>query len=298
MRKNFNEDWLFRANQNEWKKVTLPHDAMLEGQRDADAEGASASGFFHGGRYFYKKIFVLSSENKDKKYTLEFGGVYKQAKISVNGQTVKGKSYGYMPFSVDISEFLKEGENLIEVEAGNEEQPDSRWYSGGGIYRSVYLREQERQYLKVREIRVSTISIYPAVIRVEIGHVGGAVSFEILDAVTKEIVAQGNGDDKTIEIPNAKLWDAQAPNLYELRVSLTANGRILEEESICFGIRQVEKRRDGLYINGRPVLLKGGCIHHDNGVLGAKEYKETAERKIRIEKSSILREALAVIFYY
>lgn len=284
MRLEFNENWMMKSEHSEWKRVTIPHDAMLEEKRDAKAEGGCAVGFFHGGSYVYQKELNLTSEELKLHYTLEFGGVYKNAEVFVNGSQAGSCAYGYLPFRVTMDPFLKEGSNVITVKADNSKQPDSRWYTGAGIYRSVYLRVQKEEHLIPEQIRIRTLELKPAKLEVQAGHKGGDVHVEIIDPRTQKTVASGEGDTVELEIEDAILWDSENPYLYEVHIQLCNGEEILEEIQMAYGIRKVEKRTDGLYLNGQRILLKGGCIHHDNGILGAKEFKESADRKIRILK--------------
>ncbi|WP_346908527.1 glycoside hydrolase family 2 TIM barrel-domain containing protein [Faecalicatena orotica] len=286
MRLDFNDNWMVKMNHSEWKKVMIPHDAMQEEARNADAKGGSASGFFHGGHYIYQKELNLTLEELELHYTLEFGGVYRDAEVYINGNLAGSCAYGYVPFRVVMDPFLKEGRNIVTVKADNSDQPDSRWYTGAGIYRSVFLRIQKKQHLIPEQIRIRTLQIQPAKVEVQTGHAGGRVHVEITDPEIQKTVASGDGSKVELKIENAVLWDSGNPHLYQVNVQLWDRDEILEEIHISYGIRLIEKKTDGLYINKQKVLLKGGCIHHDNGILGAREYQESADRKIRILKEN------------
>lgn len=286
MRLDFNDNWMVKMNHSEWKKVMIPHDAMQEEARNADAKGGSASGFFHGGHYIYQKELNLTLEELELHYTLEFGGVYRDAEVYINGNLAGSCAYGYVPFRVVMDPFLKEGRNIVTVKADNSDQPDSRWYTGAGIYRSVFLRIQKKQHLIPEQIRIRTLQIQPAKVEVQTGHAGGRVHVEITDPEIQKTVASGDGSKVELKIENAVLWDSGNPHLYQVNVQLWDKDEILEEIHISYGIRLIEKKTDGLYINKQKVLLKGGCIHHDNGILGAREYQESADRKIRILKEN------------
>lgn len=275
-----------KTSLSDWKNVTIPHDAMLEETRDAEAKGASASGFFPGGRYIYQKEISLSKEELKMHYTLEFGGVYKNAIVSINGNEAGSCAYGYRSFQVVIDSFLKEGVNCITVETDNSNQPDSRWYTGAGIYRPVYLRIQKEKHLCPEQIRMQTIQVKPARVAMRVGHTGGEVHVQIIDPDTQRVVAYGQGDNIELECKDAILWSCETPYLYEVRVQLRDMDEIIEEIQFNYGIRIIEKKSDGLYLNNQKILLKGGCIHHDNGILGAREFKESAERRIRILKEN------------
>lgn len=284
MKMRFNTDWQFSADGTTWKNVTLPHDAMLEGKRSKET-GGSASGYYPGVRCTYKKILTLSKEDTSKHIWLEFGGVYKNAEVFVNEKKAGGHAYGYLPFQVNMDGFLKEGENLIVVKADNSLQPDSRWYSGAGIYRSVYLHINEQAYIEWNGIHIDTKDYRTGLIHVSVKHHGGdEVNIEILDH-GKPVVSQ-KGDDVDLVIPDAKLWSAETPYLYTAEVTLLEKGIVKDKETVSFGVRSLSWNHNGFYVNGKSVLLKGGCIHADNGVIGAREFQKSKDRQISILKAN------------
>ena len=248
--------------------VTLPHDAMLHGERKPEAPSGSAGAFFPGGKYVYEKHFYRPGAAH---VLLEFEGVYKNAKVFINDREAGGAAYGYIPFFVNADEYLIEGDNVLRVECDNEEQPDSRWYSGAGIYRPVWLWTGPENAIAPESVKVSTVSISPAVIRVQ-------SETEITFTVSG---VSGSGTDFTLTIPEAKLWSEAAPNLYNATVT---NGS--DETEVTFGIRQVEWSSKGLFVNGKETLLRGGCLHHDSGILGAATYDESEYRRVKMLKDA------------
>ncbi len=262
IRFDFNAGWTCNG-----KTVNVPHDAMLEAGRKADAPGGSAVGFFQGGKYTYEKRFTLPTDWAGKNVKLQFEGVYKNAKVSVNGKLLGGVPYGYIPFWIDCG-VLTEGENIITVECENENQPDSRWYTGAGIYRPVWAWVGDG--LTSEDVRIKTVSINPAVISVTAK--GSPMQAEILDG--GKVVASGCGE---MEVPNAKLWSDENPHLYTCRVA---------DQEIKFGIREVKWSNKGLFINGKETKLRGGCVHHDSGILGAATYDESEWRRVKILKDA------------
>ena len=283
MKKNFNDGWSFLKSGETWKKVNLPHDAMLEEKRTADAGGKSAAGFFPGGKYSYEKEFEITENELGKHFTVEFEGVYKNAIVYINDAMVCQHAYGYTGFFVCLDGYIKAGKNILRVETDNEQQPDSRWYTGAGIYRPVWLHVQEPEHIAVDGIKIRTLSVKPAKVQICTEHCGGDILVEIMNQ-DKETVASGQGDCVELEIPAAQLWSADAPVLYTAKVMLAVEGKAVECVEEEFGIRVVSWDNKGLYINGEKTLLRGGCIHHDNGILGACEYDESAARKIQILK--------------
>lgn len=301
MRLDFNSGWIFwKDGENTAKRpygknfadakenVKLPHDAMLKETRDKEAAAGSASGFFPGGVYFYEKEFEVPVSWLAMHLTLEFEGVYKNAEVFVNGEKIYQGAYGYIPFFVCLNDHIREGKNTLLVKADNCRQPDSRWYSGAGIYRPVYLHVQNKNHILLEGVQIKTVSIQPPAAEIMAEHVGGSVKIEILDE-ERRVVAEAaiqEGNSCLVEVPGAKLWDEHTPNLYTARVTLTVDGEIVDETEECFGFRMVSWSNQGLFVNGRKTLLRGGCVHHDNGILGACAFPESEERRIRVLKEN------------
>lgn len=278
---DFNQDWQFWSDTQPNKQVVnLPHDAMQTETRSADVKEGRHNGFYPGNVYHYEKTFTADASLLQKHVTLAFEGVYRNSKVFVNGQEAGGYKYGYMPFDVCLDGLLVAGENTIRVDVDNSQMPNSRWYSGAGIYRPLHLLIQEKEYIE--QVKVSTLSIAPAKVKVETLHQGGEVSVSIYDG-NKQIVS-AEGDNVELNIENAKLWSAEQPNLYKAVVELKQNGKTIEKQEKQFGIREISWSTQGFKVNGEDVLLKGGCLHHDNGILGAAEYDDAAYRKVAIMK--------------
>lgn len=283
MRQNFNDNWIYK-NGEIWERVTLPHDAMINSKRRADAEGGAACAYFDGGVYEYEKTFSVPAEWAGKEVWLKFGGVYRNTKVYINGTLAYEWAYGYTGFEVPMSAFLRCGEeNNVRVVADNSRLPNSRWYTGGGIYRPVELVVKNRTHFAIAGVRVETVSIDPAIIRITAEHTGGEAEYAVYDGETKVASRAGEGE---LAIDGAKLWSADTPNLYTLRATLKENGEVCDEEEIVFGIRTLAWSNKGFFVNGKRVLLRGGCVHHDNGILGARAYDEAEERKVRIIKEA------------
>lgn len=281
---DFNSGWTCRPLKEgrEAVPVMLPHDAMRTESRVRTSLGEGNIGWFEGGDYEYRKVFTLQPAPADQNLLLEFEGVYHNAEVWVNGHKAMERPYGYTNFYVNLNPFVKEGENEIRVIARNCDQPNSRWYSGTGIYRPVWLWTAGEEYIPVNGVKIDTLSIAPAKIRVRVKtSAEGDVKVEILDGDC--IVAQSTGSGAMeIEVPDAKLWDVDSPNLYVCRVTF---GEDIVEET--FGIRTLSwDPETGIAVNGKRVIIRGACIHHDNGILGACTYPEAEERRIRILKEA------------
>lgn len=265
----FNDNWIFsKQGFTDTRPVTLPHDAMIHEQRAPENPSGSAGAFFPGGKYVYEKTFPRPEAAH---VLLQFEGVYKNARVFLNGKEAGGAAYGYIPFFVCADDYLIDGENTVRVECENQNQPDSRWYSGAGIYRPVWLWEGPEDSIVPESVKISTVSYAPAVIRVTSPepvkvNVGGV---------------SGEGTDFQLSLPDAKPWSDTTPNLYTAHVT---NG--IDNEDIRFGIRKIEWSSKGLFINGKETLLRGGCIHHDGGILGAAACDVSEYRRVRKMKEA------------
>lgn len=280
-REKFNEGWLFAQKETGEKiRVTLPHDAMIHRKRDPDSATGSAQGFFPGGAYLYEKTFTAPAEWLEQHVEFEFEGVYKNARVFLNGKEAGGAAYGYIPFFVCADGLLRAGENTLCVECENVRQPDSRWYTGAGIYRPVWVWTGERAHIAPEGVKITTLSYKPARVRVDVAHTGGdecEVLAEIFDGEALAAACAGG----EVEVPDAKLWSDEVPHLYTCRVTLKEGGRVCDTAEVRFGIRKVEWGPRGLFVNGENTLLRGGCVHHDHGILGAATYDESEYRRVK-----------------
>lgn len=283
---DFNAGWRFnKQGYTDVHPIALPHDAMIHETREPAGPGGSGHGYFPGGVYVYEKAFTAPEEWTEGTVSLLFEGVYKNSTVMVNGRQAGGQPYGYTPFTVCLDGLLNYGgENIVTVTADNSQLPNSRWYSGSGIYRPVSLLVGEKSHIKWQGVKITTLSCAPAKIKVETEASGGEIAVEVLDG--EAAIASGRGKAAEIDIPNARLWSDESPNLYTCRVTLTENGRVVDEMTERFGIRMIEWSPEGLFVNGKSVLLRGGCFHHDNGILGAATYARSEERRVRIMKEN------------
>ena len=286
MKLNWNDNWTFwKEDSNNKQMVTLPHDAMIHEQRTSNAGGGSAVGFYPGGIYYYEKKFTVTKEQLEQCITVEFEGIYKNAEIYVNGILTQKAAYGYTPIFLPFTNCLKEGENTLLVKTDNANQPDSRWYTGAGIYRPVWLHIQPKEHIEIEGVKIHTRSISPAEIEVSVEKTSGTAVIDILDARGDGVVRKAK--EGRILVPNAKLWSEDNPYLYTAKVTLVAdNGEEVDAVEEKFGIRTISWNPQGFYVNGKNTLLRGGCLHHDNGVLGACAYDESEDRRICILKEN------------
>lgn len=308
---DFNKGWMCKCLTRDEAAypVTLPHDAMLSEPRTQESTGEGNIGWYIGGDYEYTKKFTVPKEYENQKVLIEFEGVYHNAEVHINGKKVAGRPYGYTNFYINTDGFFKYGEeNEVKVIAHNADQPNSRWYSGTGIYRPAYLHIGGEKYIPVNGVKIRTLSYNPAQIEVAVktsapGEVSLEIEFEgkrVLTAIgeSKAVAAQNNETKNAsaasekpakeyqavflLDVPNAKLWDTEHPNLYTCKAVFGE-----DEVTETFGIRElVWNPQVGMTINGKRVILRGACFHHDNGVLGACTYPEAEERKMRIFKEN------------
>ena len=287
----WNTDWYFaRLGDEENKKaVTLPHDAMLAEKKSPTAAGGTNTGWYEGFDYIYEKKIPADHTYAGKTVLLEFEGVYRNAEVWADDKKLSFRPYGYTNFYVDMTEiFADQKAHTVRVIARNADQPNSRWYSGAGIYRPVTLWIGEEKYIPVNGVCITTLSADPAEIKVDITtNCGGMAQAEILDEENRIVSFQnvkcGENMPATVffTIPEAQLWSVDTPHMYTCRVTF-GNDVVCEP----FGIRTISWGRDGFKINGKRLVLLGACVHHDNGLLGARCDEDAIERKVRILKEN------------
>ena len=310
----FNDGWTVGAKANSFAEliagagsapaqVTLPHDAMLGTERSPSGHAATA--YFPSGNWEYKKSFELSTDEPGSAVVLEFEGVYRDARVRVNDALVAHRPGGYSDFTVQIDHLLRSGQpNEVKVEACAHD--DSRWYSGGGLYRSVWLLQGGRVHLVPGGLQLLTpeidddlasVAVSAEVRNQSTGMSNADLRFEIVDA-EGNVVAEAEAPITTVpgdvltarqrlRVRRPHRWGPEHPYLYVCRASLLDGDHVLDEESTTFGIRSlnVDPER-GLRINGETVLLRGACVHHDNGPLGAATVGRAEERRVELLKEA------------
>lgn len=278
---DFNHEWICHKEDEKAQKVNLPHDAMLLERRNPNNPSTGACACFEGGVYHYLKTFDVPMDWKDKKIQIYFEGSYRNNEVFLNGEKIGECKYGYSSFLVDMSSNLYYGEkNELEVIVDNSKMPNTRWYSGSGIYRPIWLLIGEKEHIEWQGVQIHTVSTQPAVIHVNVEHTGLLARVQIKK--NEKCIVEVESSDCDIEIPNAKLWSEESPELYQCKVTLyDSKEEIKDEVEVDFGIREITYSNQGLFINGKEVLLRGGCVHSDNGILGAKTYREAEWRKVK-----------------
>ena len=263
------------------KTVTLPHDAMLAEPRTALSAGGTNTGWYEGYDYEYRRTLTVPENELADTHILEFEGVYHNAEVWLNGQKAAFRPYGYTNFYVDCAPYLHAGENELRVIARNADQPNSRWYSGAGIYRPVQLWKARGAHITLNGVKIRTLSLDPAVVEVRVKTTApGTVRLTVDDLPAVQQESDGEAVF-TLTLDNARLWTPETPNLYTCRVSFAD-----DEVTETFGVRKVEWGTDGFLLNGKRYIIQGACIHHDNGLLGAVCDPDAVARKVRLLKEN------------
>ena len=263
------------------KTVTLPHDAMLAEPRTALSAGGTNTGWYEGYDYEYRRTLTVPENEMADTHILEFEGVYHNAEVWLNGQKAAFRPYGYTNFYVDCAPYLHAGENELRVIARNADQPNSRWYSGAGIYRPVQLWTARGAHITLNGVKIRTLSLDPAVVEVRVKTTApGTVRLTVDDLPAVQQESDGEAVF-TLTLDNARLWTPETPNLYTCRVSFAD-----DEVTETFGVRKVEWGTDGFLLNGKRYIIQGACIHHDNGLLGAVCDPDAVARKVRLLKEN------------
>ena len=303
---DFNISWGFkplRIGESEIHKqdrtdiVNLPHDFSIVQKMDHTSASGPNTGFYTGGTAEYEKKFELDKSWVGKTVIIEFEGVYMNSTVWINDQIVAKNPYGYTSFLCDITEHLKpDGENILKVSANNNADPNSRWYSGSGIYRHVWVHVGDKVHLGPRAIFVTTpqVSADNAIVKVEVDidlPDGYTLKNSIFDTDGREVSQEAQSAVKPLEqklsVEKPKLWSTDTPNLYKLKTEILNVGRVVDSVVTTFGIRQISfDFNEGFKLNGIPMKMKGGCVHHDCGILGSAAYPRAEERKVELLKAS------------
>lgn len=285
------EHWDFQAEgATEWRPIRLPHDAMISEPRTPDAPGGPDTAYFPGGRYVYRTVWH-ADETPSPLVGLRFEGVQGDAVVSVNAQPVGTVRSGYVEFELPIEDKIQWGaDNEIVVVVDNDNQPASRWYPGSGLYRSVHLVLRPATHIAPDGLQIRTLAFSPASASVEVTCLvenaddRARVDVELLDGdqVIAAASATGSRTTMALSVPEPKGWSAESPVLYDVAVRVEIDGKTVDSRRERVGLRTLSvDARQGLRINGETVKLRGACIHHDNGVLGAATHRAAEYRRIR-----------------
>ena len=298
-RKCFDADWRFVLadsahmadvdyNDSHWRKLSLPHDWAIEGDFYAGNPSGAGGGALPGGVGWYRKTFSIPltpSQNGGTSCFIEFDGVYMNSTVYVNGQKVGFRPYGYSSFEYDITEYLKKGENIIAVRVDNSDQPNSRWYSGCGIYRHVWLTQTEHThvahwgtYVTSSLSKNNKTATFNVMVEVANKTKDTQITNILLDAEGKEI-AKSNGS--TLQVKNPHLWTLDNPYIYKVRTEIRVGDKIVDVYETNTGVRSFRfDPKAGFSLNSVPVKINGVCEHHDFGCLGAALNEDALHRKL------------------
>jgi beta-galactosidase len=317
-KQNLSHNWRFHLSSVEdrrwrgqetstWRQLDLPHDWSIELPRNPDNISGDSGGYFPMGVGWYQKELSIDEAWRGKKIFIELEGVYMNAEIRLNDHFLGRHPYGYTSFHLDLTPYIDwGGSNSLDVFVDNSHQRNSRWYSGSGIYRPVWLIVVDPVHIAHWGISITTpeVSAGSAQVRVRTRVENESVSTETVSLHTR--ILDPNGlevgilqSDSRIEnrssheflgellVTDPQRWSPDSPHLYQAETEIRVNGRVADRETTVFGIRSIEfSAENGFLLNGEPTLLKGGCVHHDNGILGAASYPRSEERKVEIHKAS------------
>lgn len=288
-RQNFDAGWLFMLgdsaqmsqvdyNDSHWRSLNLPHDWAIEGDFYVGNPSGAGGGALPGGIGWYRKHFKI--EPSTFKFFLEFDGVYMNSTVYVNGQEVGFRPYGYSSFEYDITPYVRQGDNVVAVRVDNSDQPNSRWYSGCGIYRHVWLTQ-------TNPIHVKHWGVYVNNGRVEVDYENPTrqkvtVVNTLIDRQGKVVAkAKGNHSPLTSLHSPLRKWSCEDPYTYKVRTQLVVGGKVMDEVETTTGFRDFKfDAQTGFWLNGKNMKLNGVCEHHDFGCLGAALNEDALHRKL------------------
>ena len=288
-----------------WRTLNLPHDWSIEGVNLETEPGGGSVGYFPTGIGWYRKTFNIESLKKDSKWSIEFDGVYMNSDVWLNGRHLGKYPYGYSGFSYDITPYLKSRGNVIAVRVDNSLQPNSRWYTGSGIYRHVRLVETHQLHIKKWGVYARTPGATETQAKVLIDvSVSNEAASSPQGITIKNVLFDGkgvqtgisespltinaNGETKIsqqIVVDNPALWSIETPHLYTLKTYVMSGKKVLDNVTTTIGIRHIEYDiNKGFLLNGKQVKMKGVNLHHDAGAVGAAVPERMWERRLQILK--------------
>jgi beta-galactosidase len=307
---SFNNNWKFflgddtaantvKYNDSHWRKLDIPHDWSIEGKFDSKNPTTQAEGGLPAGIGWYRKSFLILASSKNKTIFIDFDGVFHNSEVWINGHYLGKRPNGYISFRYDLTPYLKFGtqQNLIAVRVDNSDQPNSRWYTGSGIYRNVWLTTTNKTHLpqwssfittpqvnhQKAEINIRTVlpGLISSKFRLKAsvlddkGKVVGAVTSSVRDTVIKQ----------SIQVKNPRLWSVNHPFLYKVKLQLMIADKVIDDYTITTGFRYFNfDANKGFSLNGEPMKILGVCLHHDQGALGTAVNTRAIERQLQILK--------------
>ncbi|SDP29218.1 beta-galactosidase [Mucilaginibacter sp. OK268] len=290
-----------------WRNLDLPHDWSIEGNISPKNPTGGAGGYFPAGIGWYRKTFKAPGEWKGKKISIYFEGVYMNSEVFINGKSLGTYPYGYSSFSYDLSPYLDlNHENVIAVRVDNSQQVNSRWFSGSGIYRHVWMNITDAVHIADWGVSITTpfVSAKKATVQIktvlknETGLPQSIVfSTRLQDANSKnagnnqiKVKLAANSEREiaqTIIVANPLQWTSETPHLYNAQIQIIRSKNVVDKTETPFGIRSIKYTvENGFQLNGKTIKINGGCVHHDNGCLGAAAFDRAEERKVELLKEA------------
>ena len=295
---NFDKGWRFALadsvqmsaldyNDSKWHTLNVPHDWAIEGDFSASAPSGNSGGALPGGIGWYRKTFTVDNADKGKMMYIDFDGVYMNAKVWINGTLLGQRPYGYSSFRYDLTPYIiYGGKNVVAVRVDNSDQPNSRWYSGCGIYRHVWLNKTARIHVahwgthvvaEGNKVKVDVTVDNP-------DNAKFAVRNTLLDREGR-VVGKATGIKSVIKVSKPKLWSCESPYIYTLRTEIVAGGKVVDTYETTTGFRTFKfDAAKGFSLNGKSMKINGVCQHHDLGCLGAAINEDALHRQLRILK--------------
>lgn len=314
---SFNQDWRFRLgdvagaqyagfDDSQWRQLDLPHDWSIEGEFSEQNPAGTGGGALPGGLGWYRKTFTVPATSKGKLIFIEFDGVYRNGEVWINGHYLGKRPYGYSTFEYELTPYLLYGaqRNVIAVKVDNSQQPNSRWYSGSGIYRNVWLTTLDRvhvehwgTYVTTPEVSEQSASV---LIQTKVSNgsnrsasvnlttiIQDASGREVARASERNVAAKGLHAEvsQALKVSAPMLWSDDRPYVYKVISQIEQGGKVVDRYETPLGIRTFRFDVDkGFFLNGKPLKIRGTCNHHDLGSLGAAVNTRAIERQLEILK--------------
>lgn len=294
-------------NDNAWRNLDLPHDWSIEGSVSLKNPTGGAGGYFPAGIGWYRKTFRAAPEWKGKSVSIYFEGVYMNPEVFINGKSLGIRPYGYSSFRYDLSPYLDfNKDNVIAVRVDNSQQINSRWYSGSGIYRHVWMDVTNPLHVADWGVAITTPEVsskqasvqvkatiknetdFPQRIAVNTRLLSGSFKDAGYNTIKLELPAHGEREvTQTVKVSKPLLWTPESPYLYKAQIQILKGNEKIDETKTAFGIRSIKfTPENGFQLNGKTVKISGGCVHHDNGCLGAAAFDRAEERKVELMKAA------------
>ena len=299
-RQSFDKDWLFvladsagmqnsEYSDGHWRRLNLPHDWAIEGDFSPSNPSGASGGALPGGIGWYRKHFSLSPDEKYDRFTITFDGVYMNSTVYINGHKLGTRPYGYSTFEYDLTPYIyKKGDNVIAVKVDNSDQPNSRWYSGCGIYRHVWLTKTlKKAYIPQWGQYVATTPKGDVRVKVDFHAEGSRMKLSIRNTIydaAGKVVARSQGtQSQQLKVRKPHLWSIGKGYLYTVKSELVVNGKVVDTATMQTAFRDVRfDARKGFFLNGENMKINGVCEHHDFGCLGAALNEDALHRKLTI----------------